>query len=351
MRIPLFDEILQKSGFTDTETFPNYYDCMFRKLLNLKGTKKEFYKDLIENTTPCQRRKLSDILIEDKQILMWIQFLSSISRKKLNGVPVILEMKKFSCEVKDIGILHLAKKYEKELPYFATLQPPLTLSEVDSLITKEISYFKGLIKNMVSQKLLFLTYSNTIDLNEEVSTILCYFISRMHAFIPLYRGVELRKLLNRSIKNEILNQINFYTAKKRRNMETDENTGICFSKVISQNCKNSDGEGYDLLDHYIGEQNEFGLPILQIECSNQIRHYKNDKIMVEILKILSNDSPSYINWYNARFGTQYEYPVQASEDKNFLNSVADFCKISFTSLKGFLERLKPNFQDILSCVG
>ena len=350
MRIPLFDEILENSGIANQNDYHNFYETMFKKLLNLKAPKKEFYKDLPKYILPAQRRKLVDTLTENKEVLMWIECLTSITSNQLNGVAVVLEMKKFSCNPKNVGIIHLANKFKYSLSYFSTLKKPLTLKEVDALIAREITYFQPLIKNTVRQKMLFLYYSNAIDLNDETTDIICHFISRMHAFIPLYRGTELRKMLNRSIKNQVLNQINFYTAEKRKSMETNENDGTCFSKTISQNCEGKDGDDFNLLDKYVVEQNDFTLPLLNIECSNQIRLYENenDKVMVEILKILNNDSPSYINWYNKRFGTQYDCPVQASEDRNFLNTIAEYCKISFSYLKNYLAELKPDFVDILS---
>lgn len=350
MRIPLFDEILRKAGVTDTKSYDSYYEAMFKKLLDLKGTKKKFYGSL-SGLESEQRRKLADILTEDKDVLMWIQCFTFIIKNKLEGVPSILAMKKFSCSPKNIGIFKLAKKFEEKLSYFSTLKPPMPLKQTDALITEEINYFKPFIKNMVRQKMLFLKYSNAIDLNDQITEITCHFISRMHSFIPLYRGVELKKMLNRCIKNQVINQINFYTAEKRKSMETNENDGICYNKTISQNCGGFDGEdSFDLLDKYQAESGSCFIPTIKLECSSQIRRYenKNDGTMVEILKILSNDSPTYVKWYNERFGTSFDCPVQASESKNFLNSVADFCKITLRSLKEYLSSLKPTFHEILA---
>lgn len=350
-KVPLFDTILKSIGVDDHHQ--DFYNALIKRILNPGLPTRQFYK-MLPKIEPNKRIMLSTKVNESLDILMWTQFLANVFAKNLSGRDLVLSMRSYGIRPRDLSIFsHLRSIEQHDFDNLRQLKSPLTVKQTESLVLTCLKKFKPLIRSLVFKKLSFLTIGNQIDLQDQFCELECFLIGRIYYFLPVHRDVDLFKVLNRSLRNHVLNTIQFYTSEKRSLRMPMDCEGTSALNTISTSTE-IDNREEDLLEFTDSGIDHYRESNIRIDCVRQSELCQrelsvNERVVNEVLKILRNENSEYIEWYNKRYRTKFNKPSDVAGESNFLKTVSMYCRTSLEKLSEVLQTLKPDFMEILQC--
>lgn len=359
-KISLFDTLISKTNLTieKEEDLEKTYKVLTSVVVQPMSNLRPRYKELPNCLDSTQKRDLVAEAYSSFDVIMWNQFLQMMYKKNVSQTAAVALAKDFGIKVEDFEIFKYIPFVDKnEIANLQNLNGPYNLKEMQEKVLETYKKHEKMVEAFTKKKLSFLANKNKQNMVDIINDVKVAYLAKVEIFLVYYQGNDLGKMLNSSMKNYITNYVNSKVSKKRNNftLVKDEN-GIKSSvyNLVSTTIE-VDGEETDLLNTLDtgASSTEYKRIEIKNSCKGLLKSYKpsvnqkNSQVIVEVMKILSNENPEYVTWYNNKENTNFETPSDIAEEKNFLKSISDYCNVSPSKLNGILGNLKGKFMEVL----